>query len=116
MRALFDAFREVDVRPLLPQLKSPTLVLHRRQLPNRDNVRDARDLASRIPGSRLVLLEGSSAAPYLGDSESVLAAIDEFLSEGEPAAPAAAPPEAGTLRSNLFTHGEGSTPLSPRPG
>src|SRR3990172_8410360 len=90
MRALLDAFREVDVRPLLPQLKSPTLVLHRRQLPNRENVRDARDLASRIPGSRLVLLEGSSAAPYLGDSEPVLAAIDEFLGEGEETA---APPE-----------------------
>ena len=116
MRALFDAFRDVDVLPLLPQLKSPALILHRRKLPNRENVRDARDLTSRIPGSRLVLLEGSSAAPHLGDSESVRAAINEFLGEGEEAAPAAAPPEAGAFRTVLFTDVEGSTVMTQRLG
>src|SRR3972149_341991 len=96
MRGVFGAFRNVDIRPLLPQLETRTLVLHRRQIPNRATVRLAKELASGIPDSRLVFLEGSSAAPYLGDSESVRAAIDEFLGEGEPAAaPPAAVQESG---------------------
>jgi len=117
MRALFETFRNVDIRPLLPQLETRTLVLHRRQIPNRDNVRLAKELASGIPDSRLVFLEGSSAAPYLGDSESVRAAIDEFLGEGEPAAaPPAAVQESGAFRTVLFTDIEGSTALTQRLG
>src|SRR3990172_12920720 len=116
MRALFDAFREVDVLPLLPQLKSPALILHRRQLPNRENVRDARDLTSRIPGSRLVLLEGSIAAPYLGDSESVLAAIEDFLGEGAEAAAGTAVPTPPGLVTILFPATEASPAMTQRLG
>jgi len=116
MRALFETFRNVDIRPLLPQLKSSTLVLHRRQIPNRDNVRLAKELASGIPDSRLVLLEGSSAAPYLGDSESVLAAIDEFLGEGQVVGAPTAPVQAGAFRTILFTDVEGSTAMTQRLG
>jgi class 3 adenylate cyclase len=110
-RAAFKAAREFDVTGLLPQVRSPTLVLHRRQAPLPD-VSLARGLASRIPDARLVLLEGTSIAPPLGDTDAVLAAIDEFLGEGEEAEPL----EGGAFRTILFTDVEGSTALTQRLG
>jgi class 3 adenylate cyclase len=86
LHASIDAFRNLDVTDLLPQVKCPVLILHRRQiswLP----VEVARDLASRLPDARLTLLEGESGAPYLGDADRVLDTIGEFL--GLDAAPAA---------------------------
>jgi class 3 adenylate cyclase len=83
---------EFDAASLLSEVRSPTLVLHRRSvaLPAVDT---ARGLASHIPDARLALLEGTSLAPYVGDMESVLAAIDEFLGEGDEATPKAELPE-----------------------
>jgi class 3 adenylate cyclase len=106
--------RDLDVRALLPAVRSPTLVLHRRQAT--PPVEVASRLASQIPNARLVLLEGGSGAPYLGDTEAELTAIDEFLSEGEEAAPVAEPPAPGAFRTVLFTDIEGSTALTRRLG
>jgi class 3 adenylate cyclase/pimeloyl-ACP methyl ester carboxylesterase len=92
LHASIDAFRDLDVTDLLPDVKCPTLVLHRRQtswLP----VDVAKDLAARIPDSRLALLEGESGAPYLGDAEGVLDTISEFLGfDRDPAARARVSP------------------------
>ena len=109
------ANREFDVTALLPQLRVPTLVLHRRQY-SRVPVDIARGLASRIPDARLVLLEGASLAPYLEDMDAVVRAIYEFLGEEEEAEAKAEPPEAGAFRTVLFTDVEGSTALTERPG
>ncbi len=81
-RAALAAAREVDVTALLPQARSATLVLQRREIPWLE-VDLARGLASRIPDARLALLEGREAAPFMGDMDAVLNAIDEFLGEGE---------------------------------
>jgi class 3 adenylate cyclase len=105
------ALNQVDVTALLPQVRAPTLVLYRRQLALPVDV--ARGLASRIPDARLALLEGDSLAPYLGDIEPVLAAIDEFLGEGEEAVGGPAPTGLVTI---LFTDVEGSTALTQRLG
>ena len=53
---------DFDVTELLPEVRSPTLVLHRRDtaFPPMDT---ARLLASRITNARLALLEGASGAP-----------------------------------------------------
>ncbi|OGO46024.1 MAG: hypothetical protein A2W34_02980, partial [Chloroflexi bacterium RBG_16_64_32] len=115
LRAGLRSVTEFDVTPLLPQVKVPTLVLHRRQVPVPD-LGVARALASGIPDARLALLEGASLAPFLGDTEAVVTAIDEFLSEGEEAAPEAEPAEAGAFRTVLFTDVEGSTALTQRLG
>jgi len=114
MQAFVRASSQYDVTSHLPQVKSPTLVLHRRKLGFMD-VDMARGLASQIPEARLALLEGESGAPYLGDTEAVLTAIDEFLGEGEEAREAG-PPEAGAFRTVLFTDVEGSTALTQRLG
>ena len=103
-----------DVTGLLPQLGTLTLVLHRRNHPYLD-VGVARGLASQIPDARLALLEGTSPMPFLGDTEAVLTAIDEFLGEGEELAEAGRP-EAGAFRTILFTDVEGSTALTQRLG
>jgi class 3 adenylate cyclase len=112
----FDRAAEgLDATHLLSQVRSPTLVLHRRRVPFPD-VDVARGLAARIPDARLALLEGTSVAPYLEDTEAVLAAIDEFLGEGEEAAAGAEAPAAGAFRTILFTDVEGSTALTQRLG
>ncbi len=107
---------KIDVTASLPQVKSPTLVLHRRQLTGLA-VDVARSLASRIPSARLALLEGTAPAPYLGDVEAVFSAIDEFLGEGEEAAAGPAPSGLVTI---LFTDWRAPRPspsawATPRP-
>ena len=112
-RAFQAQFFTFEVTDLLPQVRAPTLVLHRRQLPWL-SVDVAIDIASHIPNARLALLEGESGAPALEDTQAVVAAIGEFLGEGEEAA--TEPPEAGAFRTILFTDVEGSTALTQRLG
>jgi class 3 adenylate cyclase len=83
-QAAIDGIGETDVTDLLPQVRSPTLVLQRRHAPYPD-VDIARRLASGIPDARLVILEGESPT-YRVDIERSLAAIDEFLRGGAEAA------------------------------
>ncbi len=109
------ATREFDITALLPQLRVPTLLLHRRQY-SRLPVDIARGVASRIPEARLVLLEGASLAPYLEDTDAVVRTIYEFLGEEEEAEAKVEPPEAGAFRTILFTDVEGSTALTQRLG
>ena len=115
MKKALVAFGEFDVATMLPQVRAPTLVLHRRQL-SWLSMEIARGLVSRIPDARLALLEGDSGAIFLGDSRAILAAITQFLGEGEEAAVAAEPPAAGAFRTILFTDVEGSTALTERVG
>jgi len=107
---------QVNVADLLPRLRVPTLVIHRQ----RDRAmpfRLGRDLAALIPDARFVPLEGDIHIPWLGDADSVLAAIDEFLGEGEEATvPPAEPAAPGALCTVLFTDVEGSTALTQRLG
>src|SRR5215207_5926855 len=81
-RAALKAMGTFDVTELLPRLKVPTLVLHRNGIPWLP-VSIARELASRIPNARLIVMEGESTAPYLGDTEATAGAVDAFLGEGE---------------------------------
>ncbi len=116
MRAFQDQLFTADVTDQLPQVRAPTLVLHRRQF-RWVSVDAATDLASRIPNARLALLEGESGGYMFEDSQAVLDAIEEFLGEGEEAAAGAAqPPEPSAFRTILFTDVEGSTALTDRLG
>ncbi|WP_445149807.1 alpha/beta fold hydrolase [Baekduia sp. Peel2402] len=68
----------VDVRPLLPGLRVPTLILHR----TGDRLIDighSRLAAAGIPGARLVELPGVDSLPMVGDHEALLGEIEEFL-------------------------------------
>jgi class 3 adenylate cyclase len=92
LEASYQASDDLDVTDLLPEVRQPTLVLHSREVPY-PKLEVARNLASSIPDARLVVLEGESFAPWVGDTEAVLTAIEEFLGEGEEAAPTAELPE-----------------------
>jgi len=113
--AAMAALWQADVTPFLSRISSPTLVLHRRELASVE-MASAKAYASGIPGARLVLLEGDSVVPWVGDMEAVLQAIDDFLGEGEEPTAKTEEPVAGAFRTILFTDVEGSTALTQRLG
>jgi len=71
---------ELDLRDLLPQITTPTLVLHRAQ-DNWLDVRHGRYLAEHIPSARYVELEGIDHRLWLGDVESILTEVEVFLTD-----------------------------------
>jgi len=115
-RAISNAIMEFDVATVLSQVRSPTLILQRREVAAVPGVEVAKGIASGIPDARLVLLEGASLFPWVGDMEAVLATIDEFLGDSEPAPAGAEPAAASGLFTILFTDVEGSTALTERLG
>lgn len=101
-RALIEASMRADVTAVLPTIQAPTLVLHR--VGEVFPVAAGRQLARRIPNARLVELDGDDHAYWVGDTESVVAEIEEFLT-GVRTAPA---PDR-LLATILFTDIVGST-------
>ena len=77
-RALAEVNAALDVRPILPSIRVPTLVLHRRDDVGIDP-RHSEYLAKAIPGAKLKRLEGEDTLPFLGDMESVVGEMEEFL-------------------------------------
>lgn len=90
----------VDVRDLLSDVASPTLVIHRRSV-RASPVRLGQELAAAIPGARFVLLEGTVLPPWLGETAPVHAALTEFLVDQSPASTTAGSP--GDVYTILFT-------------
>jgi pimeloyl-ACP methyl ester carboxylesterase/DNA-binding CsgD family transcriptional regulator len=81
--ATLAAVYRTDIRPLLPQVRAPALVVHRRNdraMP----FEQGRELAALLPHARLVALDGDLHPPWLGDSAAVLTAVDAFLAERDP--------------------------------
>ncbi|WFU75896.1 alpha/beta fold hydrolase [Bradyrhizobium sp. CB2312] len=78
--AVLDAFRDADVRHLLPQVAVPTLVLHRRG-DRAVRIAAGRDIASRIRNAQFVELEGHDHWFFAGDQRPVLAAIRRFTED-----------------------------------
>jgi len=115
MREILQAAMQFDATALLPEIRTPTLVLQRRQAAFPE-VDVARGLASRIPDARLAVLEGESLAPYLDDADAAAQVIDEFLGEGEAARAAAGPAEPSAFRTILFTDLQDSTVMTQRLG
>jgi class 3 adenylate cyclase/pimeloyl-ACP methyl ester carboxylesterase len=115
LRAIWRAYENLDVSALLPDISAPTLVLHRTAL-EWLGVDVAKDLAAGIPKASLTLLEGSSGAPFLGDSVSVLGAINRFLGFERDLTPIDSRRMAGGPMTILFTDIVGSTALTRRLG
>jgi class 3 adenylate cyclase len=99
---------EDDVREILPAIHVPTLILHR----ERDDPEHNRYLAERIPEAEYLPLPGEEHIPYLGDQDSVTAAIERFVRSVQDE-------EAildRTLATVLFTDIVGSTETAARLG
>ena len=78
VQQIFEMFLGIDVRAILPTIKVPTLVVHRRgdRVVNR---RAGEELAAQIPGARYVELEGIDHLPWAGDADAVLGEVEEIL-------------------------------------
>jgi len=96
-RSLGEMYEELDVRPLLAGVRTPTLILYR----DHDRVVPpalSRVLARGIPGAQAVELAGDDHLFYFGDQDAMIDAIEEFVT----GRPAAAPSER-ILATVLFT-------------
>ena len=69
-----------DVTDLLPKIKVPTLVIHRRG-DKAMRFHCGRDMAAMIPKARFVPLEGNMHIPFFGDANAILRATAEFLGD-----------------------------------
>ncbi len=83
--ALYRMNIDIDIRGILPAIRVPTLILHR-EGDRLINVENSRYMASRIPDAKYVELKGVDHLPWFGDSETVLAEIEEFLTGVRPIA------------------------------
>lgn len=76
--ALMGMYVDIDVRPALPAVTAPTLVLHRagdRLIP----AALGRALAELIPKARYVELEGADHLAFAGDQDALLGEVEEFI-------------------------------------
>lgn len=76
--ALLRIGRDLDVRPVLPAIRVPTLVLHR----TGDRVVDVsqgRLLAAGIEDARMVELPGADHYHWIGDTQAITDEIEEFM-------------------------------------
>jgi class 3 adenylate cyclase len=75
---LLRANVQTDVRPLLPSISVPTLVLHREG--NRFiRLGAGRYLAEHIPNAKFVVLPGDDHLFFVGDTDALVDEIEEFL-------------------------------------
>ena len=81
--ALAKMNAEADVTHVLETIKVPTLVLHR--IGDRDvKIEEGKYLADRIPNAKFVKLHGNDHLFWVGDTHSVLAEIEEFITGVRP--------------------------------
>jgi class 3 adenylate cyclase len=78
IRQIMGLIGEYDVRHVLPSIRVPTLVAQRRD-DSFINFRHGRYLAENIPGARMLELEGSDSLFSVGDTETFLGEVEEFL-------------------------------------
>lgn len=96
LRELLDLASEMDVREILPTLDVPTLVIHRKEeriIP----LALGRELATSIPGARLLELDGEDHFAYAGDIDVWMTEVERFVT-GEVRTRTTAAPEEKTVR------------------
>jgi class 3 adenylate cyclase/pimeloyl-ACP methyl ester carboxylesterase len=104
---------QIDVRAILPQIRRPTLVVHRRG-DRSVHVGNGRYFADHIPGAVYLEFPGDDHLPWIGDADSIVDAIVNFAGADH----ARAAPEATErfVTTVLFTDIVGSTELASKLG
>jgi class 3 adenylate cyclase len=101
--ALAKMNTQIDIRNVLTSVNVPTLIMHRSG--DKDSkVEEGRYIAERIPGARFVELRGEDHLPWIGDQDTLLDEVEEFLTGVRPARPSDR-----VLATILFTDIVGST-------
>lgn len=106
-----------DVRPELPDITAPTLIIHRRDS-RAFPPENGRALASGIPNARAVIIDGSVHLPPQPDDPNTIDVINEilgFVAVGATATETAAMRSA-SVHTIVFTDIEGSTALTEQYG
>ena len=103
-RATVEAGFGIDVRPILPTITTPTLIIHARGDPGVP-VQYGRYLADHIRGAQILEVDGVDHAPWFTDPDTTLTRMEQFLT-GSHAAP---PLSRRALRAVLFTDVVAST-------
>ena len=81
--ALAKMNTQIDIRNVLPAVKVPSLIMHRTG--DKDSrVEEGRYIAEHIPGARFVELPGADHLPWIGDQDSLLDEVAEFLTGVRP--------------------------------
>jgi class 3 adenylate cyclase len=80
-RQMFQMMAELDVRDTLPDVRVPTLVMHRKDDVAWD-MRHSRYIAEHIQGARFVELDGADSLPFVGDADAIIDEVEEFLTGG----------------------------------
>jgi pimeloyl-ACP methyl ester carboxylesterase len=87
--ALLRMNLDLDIRPVVPAIRAPALVIHRTG-DRMCSIEGGRYIAGKIPGARLVELPGDDHLPWIGDMDGIIDAIAAFSGAGmRPAASAA---------------------------
>src|SRR5262245_38322914 len=102
-RAIVRLIYESDVRDVLPAIRVPTLVIHRRDAIG-FSVEHGRYLAQHIPDARYVEMPGPDNLIWAGDLDAMVAEIQGFVTGVRPA-----PEPRRVLATVLFTDIVGST-------
>lgn len=76
--ALAHMNTQIDIRPVLPSIRVPTLVIHRSGDLDID-VGGSRYMGQQIPGAKYVELPGDDHLPWVGDQDAILDEVEEFL-------------------------------------
>ena len=90
--ALLGLVYRLDVRAHLPLVRSPALVVHRRD-DRAVPFRLGREVAAAIPGATFIPLQGSAHFPWHGDVDSVVRACREALAPAQSSPHRASEPE-----------------------
>jgi pimeloyl-ACP methyl ester carboxylesterase/DNA-binding winged helix-turn-helix (wHTH) protein len=69
---------EIDARPILAKVRVPSLILHRTG-DRCISIEEGRYVASLVSGSKFVELAGTDHLPFVGDQDSILDEVEEFL-------------------------------------
>jgi Adenylate cyclase, family 3 (some proteins contain HAMP domain) len=108
--ALIKMNTQIDVRNVLPAVRVPTVVMHRKD--DLDvRVEEGRYLAEHIPGARFVELPGADHAWWTQDGDRIVDEIEELVTGTRPA-----PDPDRVLATILFTDIVGSTEHAARLG
>jgi pimeloyl-ACP methyl ester carboxylesterase len=75
---IIEQIKAMDVRPILPAVRVPTLILHRRG-DRLIDVANGRYLASHIPDAKYVEMTGDDHMYFAGDADALLDEIEEFV-------------------------------------
>jgi class 3 adenylate cyclase len=78
VQPIMQTISALDVRAVLPAIRVPTLIMHRRG-DRLIDVANARYLAEHIPGARYVELPGEDHMYFAGDVDALLDEIEEFV-------------------------------------